>query len=126
MQVLQDEFGVDLEDESEERVAASILRVREETARGEFGTVRTLHADWVRRKERNRNGDGNGMDQVQIKRQSGGDEDDDDTEDEESDKDESEEDGDVVMGDALAQAKPKPEPEVDEEGFTKVVGRKKR
>jgi pre-rRNA-processing protein TSR2 len=41
---------------------------------------------------------------------------------------ESDDTDDVEMGDApaLVPAKPKPEPEVDNEGFTKVVGKKKR
>ena len=124
LQVLQDEFEVNLEDESEGHVAESIFRLRQETARGDFRTVNALHADWLRRKE------GKGLssqpkvfEQRQGDGGSGSEEEEDDDSDENDDADG---DGDVAMHEASGGASSKPEPEVDENGFTKVVGKKRR
>ena len=136
LQVLQDEFGVDLEDESEGRVAESIVKLRLETARGDFGTVKALHADWLKRKE------GKGArPEIQAYEQrkdvgssdgSGREE-----EEEEEEEDDDDDDGmngvgdvkgaeDVEMHDAPAGVSSKPKLEVDEDGFTKVVAKKRK
>jgi pre-rRNA-processing protein TSR2 len=118
LQVLEDEFGVRLEDESEVAVAKDIMTIRKEVGEGNFATVERLQSKWESRKGREV---ATGNVEVRESNQEG----DWDSVDEESDEDE---DGDVEMGDApaLVPAKPKPAPEVDEDGFTKVVGKKRK
>lgn len=117
IQVLEDEFGVRLEDDTEVAVARDIMFIRKEIQEGRTDTVDKLHRRWEARK-------GKEVDtgSVQVKETSQ--EAEWDSVDEESDED------DVEMGDApapvSARSEPKPEPEVDEDGFTKVVGKKKR
>lgn len=115
LQVLEDEFGVRLEDETEVTVAREIMQLRKETLEGNFSTVDELQRKWT---ARNGKEVGTGNVKVEERDQEG----DWDSVDEESD-----EDGDVDMGDApqLAMVKEKPPPEVDEDGFTKVVGKKR-
>ncbi|MCJ1377491.1 hypothetical protein MMC17_000586 [Xylographa soralifera] len=117
LQVMNDEFDVNVEDGSAEEVAAKVVGLRKLTARGDFGMVDEMFARW---EERERRGGGEvGMKFVEEE------------EDEESDFDtEDWEDGvDIEMEEAPDLVKvpiEKPPPEVDEEGFTKVTGRKKR
>lgn len=116
LQALEDEFGVRLEDETEVAVAREIMNIRKETAEGNFSTVDALQARWLERKgkairtgpiqvvERNQEGEWDSVDE------------------------ESDEDDDVEMSDApaLVTPKEKPAPEMDEEGFTKVVGKRRK
>lgn len=116
LQVLEDEFGVRLEDETEVAVARDIMKIRKEIREGSFATVDALQSKWEARKGKEVS---TGNVQVrQINQESEW-----DSVDEETD----EEDDDVEMGDApsLIPAKPKPAPEVDGDGFTKVVGKRK-
>jgi pre-rRNA-processing protein TSR2 len=117
LQVLEDEFGVRLEDETEITVAREIMAIRKEVGEGNTATVDALQKKW---EERQGKEVATGSVSVRESNQEG----EWDSVDEESDED----DEDVEMGDApaLVPAKPKPEPEVDEEGFTKVIGKKKR
>jgi pre-rRNA-processing protein TSR2 len=125
LQVLGDEFNVALEDGSEAVVAAAIIALRHDTAAGEFTRVDQLWRAW---KERG------GKEGVTAVRVGGaedgdeGDEDEDDEEDGDEDGDEAEEEGDVEMGDtpaATSSSRRRTEPEVDEDGFTKVVHRRR-
>ncbi|KAF1829659.1 pre-rRNA-processing protein-like protein TSR2 [Decorospora gaudefroyi] len=120
LQVLEDEFGVRLEDETEVAVAREIMAIRKEIGEGNTATVDALQKKWEERKGKEV---ATGSVSIRESNQEG----EWDSVDEESDEDENE-DVDVEMGNApaLVPAKPKPEPEVDEEGFTKVVGKKKR
>lgn len=115
---MQDEFNVNVEDESEVPVAKRIMDIRKEVLEGNFAAVDELQAKWEAK-----NGQEVAPGNVQIiEHEQEGDW---DSVDEESDADEDEEMGDAP---ALVPAAPKekPEPEVDEEGFTKVVGKKRR
>jgi pre-rRNA-processing protein TSR2 len=118
LQILEDEFGVRLEDETEVAVGREIMAIRKEIGEGRTDTVDRLQQKWEARK-------GKEVDTGNVSVRESNQDAEWDSVDEES---EEEEDGDVEMGDApaLVTAKPKPEPEVDEEGFTKVVGKKKR
>lgn len=111
LQVMLDEFEVNVDDESAFEVAENIMRVRGGCLRGKLD-----EADDLRRRYEA----GKGKKVVGVQGQDEDHETDWDTED---DSDESEE-NDVEMGDAPA-PKEKQEPEVDEDGFTKVT-RKKR
>ncbi|KAF1981526.1 pre-rRNA-processing protein TSR2 [Aulographum hederae CBS 113979] len=113
LQVMEDEFYVVLEDDSEAQLAGELCALWRETGRGEFERVRALEErDRVRREK-------GGQSAVQAMEE--GSDEDEDSEDGED------EDGDIDMDDAPALVpKAKVEPEVDEDGFTKVVGKKKR
>jgi len=119
LQVMNDEFDVNVEDGSAEEVAAKIVGLRKLTARGDFKLVDEMFAQWEERQKKG--GEEVGMRFVEE-------------DDEESDFDtEDWEDGvegvDIEMGEApdlVTEPVKKPQPEVDEEGFTKVTGKKKR
>lgn len=122
LQVMNDEFDVNVEDNSGEQVAAKIVGLRKMTLQGDFRMVDGMYALWVERQKK-------GGEMVKMQHVVGGEEDDDtasDSGDEESDEDE---DGDVAMDEAPALVKApkeKVQPKIDDEGFTEVVGKKRR
>jgi pre-rRNA-processing protein TSR2 len=116
LQVMLDEFEVNVDDESGFDVAEQIVRMRRDCARGEFAEVRALKERWDQR-------GGRDVPQSQFKEQQRTDEED---ETDGSDYEEEEEGQDVEMGDApQLVAREKPIPEVDEDGFTKVTKKKR-
>jgi pre-rRNA-processing protein TSR2 len=120
LQVMLDEFEVNVDDESGLEVAEQIIRVRRDCGKGDFTEIAQLKERWEKKEK--------GGKQVEFKRVERG-EDDDDTDwdsDDLEETDEEYEDGDVGMSDAPPVRKGKPAPEVDEDGFTKVTGKKKR
>ncbi|PLB55628.1 putative pre-rRNA processing protein, partial [Aspergillus steynii IBT 23096] len=115
MQVMNDEFDVVVDDESAAPVAAQIMDMRAQTARGEFAAIQEMWETWQRKVEAK--GGANAVEG--FKR----------GEDQGSDDDDEDEEGDEDMGDApalVSAPREKAEPEVDDDGFTKVVGKKKR
>lgn len=119
LQILEDEYGCRVEDETEVQVARDIMGIRKEVGDGSTEKIDALHQKWQAR-----NGKEVSTGDVNVRESNQ--EADWDSVDEESD-----EDGDVEMDDApaLVPAKPKepkPAPEVDEDGFEKVVGKKRR
>lgn len=115
LQALQDEFGVDVDDESEVGVASQILALRKETLEGNFSSVDAMQERWVQTK---------GKEVVVTGVLQGQHSDDEDDED----NDEVEDD-DVDMAEApqlISVPRERSMPEVDEDGFTKVVGKKNR
>ncbi|KAK4128457.1 hypothetical protein N657DRAFT_676242 [Parathielavia appendiculata] len=119
LQVMLDEFEVNVDDDSAFEVAEQVVRIRGECLRGKFDGVEALRRRWEARK---------GSKVVMKKAEDQDDETDWDTDDDDDDEQEADGDGDndVEMGDAPALArKERQEPEVDEDGFTKVT-RKKR
>ncbi|KAI9669783.1 MAG: hypothetical protein M1829_005038 [Trizodia sp. TS-e1964] len=113
LQVMFDEFEVNVDDESAALVADAVMAVRRTTLQGDFALVDEMNRRWVA-------GRGAG---VSGYREVGGAE-----EEEEESESESDEDGDVEMEEAPALVRAKradPGPEVDEDGFTKVVGKKR-
>ncbi|EKG16335.1 hypothetical protein MPH_06462 [Macrophomina phaseolina MS6] len=119
---MEDEFEVRLEDDSEVLVAATIVKIKNDIDQNIFETVDAMERRW-----RQRRGKGPNLGNVQIVQEGTLDGDDDDDDDDDVDDDEDE---DTDMGEApqlvAAQPKEKVEPEVDEDGFTKVVGKKRR
>lgn len=115
LQVMQDEFDVNVEDESEVPVAAEIMKMRLQIFQnGDESGVGEVKARFERR--------GGKVEAVNVVENN-----------QEVDDDDAEwngiqeEDEDTEMGEAPPSVpKEKPEPEVDEDGFTKVVGKKKR
>lgn len=118
IQVMSDEFDVVIDDESAAGVAVMITRMREQVKRGEFGEINEMWVDW----ETKRKNKGKDDTAAMFKKVEGNDADQ-ETSDEEDDED------DVEMGEApelVAAPRERVEPEIDEDGFTKVVGRRKR
>lgn len=119
IQVMNDEFDVVVDDDSAAPVAAQIMAIREQTARGEFGLVQELWEAW-QRKSQQKNNVAAAFKRVEVE---------DDEQDTDAEEDEDEDDEDVDMGEAPALVRApreRVEPEVDEDGFTKVVGKKRR
>ncbi|KOS17287.1 Pre-rRNA-processing protein TSR2 [Escovopsis weberi] len=125
LQVMLDEFEVNVDDDSSFEVAENIVRAREQLAAGKFDEVNRLRGRFNALR-------GKKVDQL-FKKAEDQDQDtdweSDDGEDEDEDGDDgSDGAGDVHMDDApalVAAPREKPAPEVDEDGFTKVT-RKKR
>lgn len=119
LQVMIDEFEANVEDDSGAEIASKILGLRKLTALGDFGMVDEMLARWRERQAR-------GGDRVSFQRGQG---EEDEEEDEEDSDEDMEEDDDVEMDEVPQLAKEPKEkviPKVDEEGFTEVVGKKKR
>ena len=125
LQIMNDEFDVNVEDGSAEEIAAKIVGLRKLTLQGDFTMVDDMYSKW---QERQSKGGGSGM----INFQHVTEDDDEDNTDWDSDDIEGEDDdddNDVDMGDAPALVKApkeKVQPKVDDDGFTEVVGKKRR
>lgn len=118
LQVMLDEFEVNVDDGSAFEVAEQVMRLRRDCGKGEFAEVAELKQGWEKKGKA-------GKDVVFKKVERG--EDEDDTDWDSDDLEDEDEDGDVEMAEAPShQPKEKTAPEVDEDGFTKVTGRKKR
>lgn len=123
LQVMNDEFDVNVEDGSGEEIAAKIIGLRKLTLQGDFAMVDEMYSRW---QERQSKGDGGGKINFQHVTRNG---DEDDTDWDSDDIEEEDADDDVEMEDAPSMVKApkeKVQPKVDEEGFTEVVGRKRR
>ncbi|OAA70244.1 Pre-rRNA-processing protein TSR2 [Cordyceps fumosorosea ARSEF 2679] len=117
LQVMVDEFEVNVDDDSALEVAQQIVRARAQCAAGMFDETNALAERFARLKGGDRAAVGQMFKQGEDPNQDTDDEPDDDSDDED-------EDGDVDMGEASAPAaapKQKAEPQVDEDGFTMVT-----
>ncbi|CAG8191750.1 unnamed protein product [Penicillium salamii] len=111
IQVMNDEFDVAVDDESAADAADLIMELKGQTDRGEFGTVQEMWGKY-QKKSQNRSAAG------QFQRVEAAD-DDQETDDEVDDEE---------MGDAptsVRAPRERAEPEIDDDGFTKVVGKKR-
>ena len=121
LQVMLDEFEVNVDDETAFETAEAVVRVRAQCAKGDFAAVHDLRRRWEA-------GRGKKVAAVQAP---DADQDTDGSDWESDDDDDNDDDGqdeDVDMDEApalVAVPKEKPQPEIDEDGFTKVT-RKKR
>lgn len=123
VQVMNDEFDVVVEDESATPVAALIMEIKKGVDNGEFGAVQELLEAWQKKSQQKANN-------VAAFKKVETNDDDQETDDEVDGDDDGVQrgNGDVDMGEApsLVRApKEKVQPEVDEDGFTKVVGKKR-
>lgn len=113
LNIMMDEFEVNVDDESGFDVATEIVRLRGQCAKGNFEEVDRLRARWESRK---------GAKVVMEK----GEDQDNDTDWDDTDGD-GDEDEDMGEAPALVSAAPKrerQEPEIDEDGFTTVTRRR--
>lgn len=121
LQVMNDEFDVNVEDGSGEGVAAKILGLRKLTLQGDFTTVDDMYQDWQQRQQTGGSGKFN-FQHVELGEHEG-------ETNWDSDDLDGEEDKDVEMGEAPALVKApreKLQPKIDEDGFTEVISKKKR
>ena len=121
LQVLNDEFEVNVEDDSAEEVAARIVGLRKLTLQGDFEEVDRMYERWL---DRQRRGGG----EPRIQKVERGD-DDDDTDSESDDREDADEGEDTQMDEAPAlvkQSRDREQPQIDEDGFMKVISKKKR
>ncbi|KGO76165.1 Pre-rRNA-processing protein TSR2 [Penicillium italicum] len=113
VQVMSDEFDVAVDDESAADIADLIMELKAQTDRGEFGTIQQM-LEKFQKKSQNRSA------AAQFQKV--------ETADEDQETDAESDDDDVDMGDApnLVRApRERAEPEIDDDGFTKVVGKKR-
>lgn len=115
LNVMLDEFEVNVDDESGYEVAEQIVRIRKDCARGEFGEVLALKERWDAK------AGGEDLGKVFERRERG------EEEDETDGSEDGDEDMDVDMDEApaLVRAREPVAPEVDEDGFTKVTKKKR-
>ncbi|CZR52037.1 related to TSR2 Twenty S rRNA accumulation protein [Phialocephala subalpina] len=114
LQVMLDEFEVNVDDESGYEVAEQILRLRKDCGKGEFKEVEEMKAKW--------DGKGGKEDVGKLFEKKERNE-----EDDETDGSEEDEDDDVEMEEVpqLVRVREPVVPEVDEDGFTKVTKKKR-
>lgn len=121
LQVMIDEFEVNVDDDSGVEVAGQIMRARAGCAIGQFGEVEALRTRFQNRK--------GGKVEAMFKKADDADQDTDWESDDSGDDDEDDEGGaDVDMDEApplVSVPKEKPEPQVDEDGFTMVTKKKR-
>jgi pre-rRNA-processing protein TSR2 len=125
LQVMVDEFEVVVDDDSAEVTARGIWSGLNKLKSGDTSELNAMYVKWQEKQKKG------GDKIVGVVRGEDKDGDETDWDEEDDDDDEQEWDGfpdraDVDMDEAPPLARSKPEPEVDEEGFTKVVGKKKR
>jgi pre-rRNA-processing protein TSR2 len=125
LQVMVDEFEVVVDDDSAEVTARGIWSGLNKLKSGDTSELNAMYVKWQEKQKKG------GDKIVGVVRGEDKDGDETDWDEEDDDDDEQEWNGfpdraDVDMDEAPPLARSKPEPEVDEEGFTKVVGKKKR
>lgn len=104
LQVMLDEFEVNVDDDSAYDVAEEILQIRKDCERGEWGRVDALRRRWEAR---------GGEARIEFEVEEGS-----------SSEEDSDEEEDVEMGDAPA-PRERPAPQIDEDGFETVVKKRR-
>jgi pre-rRNA-processing protein TSR2 len=126
LQVMLDEFEIVVDDGSAEEVAKNIWSSAEKLQKGDLGDLEALHAKWQERQAKG----GESATGIVRGQDEDGNETDWDEDGEEEEWNGFDDNPDTEMGYApqLLEAKPKVrvEPDIDEEGFTKVVSKKRR
>lgn len=118
IQVMLDEFEVVVDDDSPAEIAASIMKGRQRILQGDLSDVDRMLARWEEQQKK-------GHEKLVFQRVE---EKDDGQDTDWESSDEEEEDAEMEDAPQLVSAikQEKPAPEVDEDGFVKVVGKKKR
>ncbi len=120
LQIMNDEFDVNVEDGSGEEIAAKVVGLRKLILQGDFARVDEMYRQW---QERQTKGGSTRIDFQVVERG----EDDDDTDWDSDDMEGEDVDIDMDEAPALVRApKEKVQPKVDDDGFTEVVGKKRR
>lgn len=121
LQVMNDEFETNLEDNSGEEVAAKIIGLRKLTLQGNFAMVNDMYSRWEQRQNR-------GVETVSFKHIGTGEgEDDTGEESDEMGLEPSDEDVEMEQAPALVHiSKEKAQLKADDEGFMEVVSKRRR
>ena len=120
LQVMNDEFDINVEDGSGEEVAAKIVGLRKMTLQGDFRMVNDMYRQW---QERTSKGGGEKINFRLVEREDGAD----DTDWDSDDVEEGNEDVDMDEAPSLVRvSKEKVQPKVDKDGFTEVISKRKR
>lgn len=122
LQIMNDEFDVNVEDGSGEEIAAKIVGLRKQTLQGDFMMVDNMYQQWQQRQGKGNSG------KITFQHVDRGD-DEDDTDWDSDDMVEEVDDDDVDMDEAPTLVKvprEKAHPKVDDEGFTEVISKKRR
>lgn len=120
LQVMNDEFDVNVDDGSGADIAAQIIDMRKLTHQGNFARVDEMYERWTERQ-------GKHGSTLNFKQMIANDEEGETDWDSDDLEDSADEDQDMVEAPALVKMpKEKVEPKVDEDGFTEVVGKKRR
>ncbi|KUJ23003.1 uncharacterized protein LY89DRAFT_727789 [Mollisia scopiformis] len=115
LQVMLDEFEVNVDDESGYEVAEQILRLRRDCGKGDFKEVEEMKSKWDNK--------GGKEDMGKLFENKERNEEDDETD--ASEDDDEDEDVDMEEAPQLVRVKEPVVPEVDEDGFTKVTKKKR-
>lgn len=113
LQVMLDEFEVNVDDESGYEVAEQIVRLRKDCTKGNFREVEEMRRKWETKGGRNDLGAFKKVERSE--------------EDDETDGSDEDDDEDIDMDEAppLVRVREPAVPEVDEDGFTKVTKKKR-
>jgi pre-rRNA-processing protein TSR2 len=115
LQIMQDEFDCNVEDETEVEVVRTILVLRKTLLEGDMSAYETLERRWGSR----------GMMKADVLVVDNGDGEVDDDEDDEMDEEMEEDRAPRAGQQAAREPREKPQAQVDDDGFTKVVGKKR-
>ena len=124
IQAMNDEFDVVVDDDSAAGIGMMIIRLWEQAKGGDYREIDQMWTDWEEKRSR-KLGSSNNSSMFRSVEANDGDQ-------ETSDEEDEDDDGDVEMNEApelvvsSSGARVRVEPEVDDEGFTKVVGKKRR
>jgi pre-rRNA-processing protein TSR2 len=118
VQVMLDEFEVVVDDDTPAELAASIMKGRQRILQGDYSEVDQMLARWEEKRLK-------GPEKLAFKKVEKED-DDQDTDWESNEEDEEDVEMDEAPQLVPALRREKQQPEVDEDGFTKVAGKKKR
>ena len=122
LQIMNDEFDVNVDDGSGEEIAAKIIGLKKLTLQGDFALVDEMYSKWQERQSRVGGG------KINFQHVTKND-DEDETDWDSEETEEEDNDSDIEMEEApplVKVPKEKIQPKIDNEGFTEVVGRKRR
>ena len=118
LQVMLDEFEVNVDDESGYEVAEQIVRLRRDCGKGDFKEVNEMKARWDAK-------GGRGEDVGKLFAKKERTEEEDETDGSEDDEEDEDEDVDMDEAPPLVRVREPVVPEIDEDGFTKVTKKKR-
>lgn len=120
LQVMNDEFDVNIEDGSGEEIAAKIIGLRKLTLRGDFALVDEMYTRWQERQS-------HGEAAIKFQHMNGTEGEDDTDGDSDMEEDSTDEEIGYSQAETTMKAsKEKIQPTIDEDGFIEVVGKKRK
>ena len=111
-----DEFELNVDDGTGFEVAQTIMRIRKQTLEGDFREIQEMQRKWEEKKKN--------VERIQFQVVANGD--DEETDWDTDDMEDDEEDIEMAEAPPEKPKQGKAEAQIDEDGFTKVIGKKKR